>query len=217
MNSFKFLTNGLIKENPTFRLLLGMCPTLAVTTAALNGLGMGLSTTAVLIGSNVVISALRKFIPDSIRIPAFIVIIASFVTIVGMLLKAYIPALDAALGLYIPLIVVNCIILGRAEAFAFDHKVVESLMDGIGMGLGFTMSLTVLGAVREVFGAGSIFGYDLFGAGFEPVTLMILPPGGFIVLGFGIGLINWVTARSEKRKKEAEKASAALSTQEANS
>lgn len=205
MNSFKYLTNGLVKENPTFRLLLGMCPTMAVTTAALNGLGMGLSTTAVLIGSNVAISALRKVIPDSIRIPAFVVIIASFVTIVGMVLKAYVPVLDAALGLYIPLIVVNCIILGRAEAFAFDHTVVESAMDGIGMGLGFTMSLTVLGSVREIFGAGSLFGFNLFGPAYEPVTLMILPPGGFMVLGFGIGLINWLTARSERKKEEARK------------
>lgn len=216
--NFKYLTNGLIKENPTFRLLLGMCPTLAVTTAAINGLGMGLSTTAVLIGSNVVISALRKVIPSSIRIPAFIVIIASFVTIIGMLLKAYIPVLDEALGLYIPLIVVNCIILGRAEAFAFDHKVNESLMDGIGMGLGFTLSLTVLGSVREILGAGSLFGFQLFGDSFEPITLMILPPGGFIVLGLGIGLINWITVVVERRKQEKEeKAKVTASTQEINS
>ncbi len=206
MKSFKYLTNGLIKENPTFRLLLGMCPTMAVTTAAVNGIGMGLSTTAVLIGSNVAISALRKFIPDSIRIPAFIVIIASFVTIVGMLLKAYIPVLDAALGLYIPLIVVNCIILGRAEAFAFDHTVVESLYDGIGMGLGFTLSLTVLASVREIFGAGTFFGIPLFGDAFEPVTLMILPPGGFIVLGLGIGLVNLITAIRKEREKNKKKA-----------
>ncbi len=199
--NFKYLTNGLVKENPTFRLLLGMCPTMAVTTAALNGVGMGLSTTFVLIGSNVAISALRKVIPDSIRIPAFIVIIASFVTIVGMVLEAYLPSLYATLGIYILLIVVNCIILGRAEAFAFDHTVSESLMDGIGMGLGFTMSLTVLGSVREIFGAGSLFGFSLFGPNFEPVTLMILPPGGFIVLGLGIGLINWITIKAEKRKE----------------
>lgn len=216
MNNFKFLTNGIIKENPTFRLLLGMCPTLAVTTAAINGLGMGLSTMMVLIGSNLVISALRKIIPDSIRIPAFVVIIASFVTIVGMLLKAYIPTLDAALGLYIPLIVVNCIILGRAEAFAFDHTVVQSIMDGIGMGLGFTLSLTCLGAVRELFGAGSLFGFNVFGPNFEPVTLMILPPGGFIVLGLGIGLINFFTVRSENKKKAAEAAkSSSVTVQEA--
>lgn len=201
MNKLSYFTNGLYKENPTFRLLLGMCPTLAVTTAAINGLGMGLSTTAVLLGSNVAISALRKVIPDAIRIPSFVVIIATFVTIIGLLLKAYVPALDAALGLYIPLIVVNCIILGRAEAFAFSHTVGDSALDGLGMGLGFTMSLTVLGAVREIFGAGTLFGLSLFGGGYEPVTLMILPPGGFMVLGFGIGLINWLTRRNQKKRE----------------
>lgn len=200
----KYFTNGLINENPTFRLLLGMCPTMAVTTAALNGLGMGLSTMMVLIGSNTVISALRKYIPDAIRIPAFIVIIASFVTIVGMLLKAYVPVLDAALGIYIPLIVVNCIILGRAEAFAFDHPVIPSFLDGVGMGLGFTMSLTVLGAIREIFGAGSLFGISLFGPDYQPVTLMILPPGGFIVLGLGIGFINFLFVLAERRKERAQ-------------
>ncbi len=197
-----YLTNGIIKENPTFRLLLGMCPTLAVSTLAINGLGMGLATTAVLIGSNVCISALRKVIPDDIRIPAFVVVIASFVTIVGMLMKAYVPALDAALGIFIPLIVVNCIILGRAEAFAFDHTVIESLADGIGMGLGFTLSLTVLGAVREIIGAGTIFGFSLFGAAYEPMILMILPPGAFLTLGLGIGLINKISEMSEKKKAE---------------
>ncbi|MEG0377766.1 MAG: electron transport complex subunit E [Eubacterium sp.] len=204
MSNMKNFTNGLIKENPTFRLLLGMCPTLAVTTAAMNGLGMGLATTLVLIGSNVVISALRKVIPDSIRIPAFVVIIASFVTIVGMLMKAYVPALDAALGIYIPLIVVNCIILGRAEAFAFTNTVFSSLIDGIGMGLGFTMSLTVLGAIREIIGAGSIFGLSLFGAAYEPVLLMILPPGAFLTLGLCIGLINKVSSKLEIKKANKE-------------
>lgn len=200
MANIKNLTNGLVKENPTFRLLLGMCPTLAVTTAAVNGLGMGLATTAVLIGSNVVISALRKVIPDNIRIPAFIVIIASFVTIVGMFMEAYVPALYATLGLYIPLIVVNCIILGRAEAFAFSNGVLDSMFDGIGMGLGFTMSLTVLGGIREILGAGSIFGITLFGASFEPIILMILPPGAFITLGLCIGLINKLTDMAAKKK-----------------
>ncbi|MDO4289452.1 MAG: electron transport complex subunit E [Eubacterium sp.] len=200
----KDFTNGLINENPTFRLLLGMCPTLAVTTSALNGLSMGLATTAVLIGSNVVISALRKVIPDKIRIPAFVVIIASFVTIIGMLMEAYIPVLNAALGLYIPLIVVNCIILGRAEAFAFFNTVPASLADGAGMGLGFTMSLTVLGAVREILGAGSIFGLSLFGTGYEPVLLMILPPGAFLTLGLGIGLINKITELSARKKARKE-------------
>ncbi|MBC3804926.1 RnfABCDGE type electron transport complex subunit E [Acetobacterium fimetarium] len=191
MNFIKNMTRGLIKENPIFVLVLGMCPTLAVTTSASNGMGMGLATTAVLIGSNVAISALRKVIPASIRIPAFVVIIASFVTIIGMLMKAYLPALNASLGLFIPLIVVNCIILGRAEAFAFSNTIADSLADGLGMGLGFTMSLTILGSVREILGAGSIFGFSLFGASFEPVLLMILPPGAFITLGLLMGLINW--------------------------
>ena len=204
MGSFKHFTNGLIKENPTFRLLLGMCPTLAVTTSAINGLGMGLATTVVLIGSNVVISALRKIIPDKIRIPAFVVIIASFVTIVGMLMKAYVPALDAALGIYIPLIVVNCIILGRAEAFAFSNPVLASFADGAGMGLGFTLSLTVLGSIREIIGAGAIFGLSIFGAGYEPVLIFILPPGAFLTLGVGIAAINKNTEKLEAKKSNKE-------------
>ena len=204
MGSFKHFTNGLIKENPTFRLLLGMCPTLAVTTSAINGLGMGLATTVVLIGSNVVISALRKIIPDKIRIPAFVVIIASFVTIVGMLMKAYVPALDAALGIYIPLIVVNCIILGRAEAFAFSNPVLASFADGAGMGLGFTLSLTVLGSIREIIGAGAIFGLSIFGAGYEPVLIFILPPGAFLPLGVGIAAINKITEKLEAKKSNKE-------------
>lgn len=191
MNFVKNLTRGIIRENPTFVLVLGMCPTLAVTTAAINGLGMGLATMVVLIGSNVVISAMRKLIPDNVRIPAFVVIIASFVTIIGMLMKAYVPALDAALGIYIPLIVVNCIILARAEAFAFFNTVADSFADGLGMGLGFTLALTVFGSVREIFGAGSIFGFTLFGAAYEPVLLMILPPGAFLTLGLLMGLVNW--------------------------
>lgn len=195
MNFGKNLTRGIIKENPTFVLLLGMCPTLAVTTSAINGMGMGLATMVVLICSNVVISAMRKIIPDSIRIPAFIVIIASFVTIVGMLMKAYLPSLDAALGLFIPLIVVNCIILGRAEAFAFSNGIADSFADGVGMGLGFTLSLTVLGSIREILGAGSIFGMTLFGASYEPVLLMILPPGAFLTLGLLIGLINFLSKK----------------------
>ncbi|WKY46405.1 electron transport complex subunit E [Eubacteriaceae bacterium ES3] len=195
MNFGKNLTRGIIKENPVFVLLLGMCPTLAVTTSAMNGMGMGLATMVVLICSNVVISAMRKIIPDSIRIPAFIVIIASFVTIVGMLLKAYLPALDASLGLFIPLIVVNCVILGRAEAFAFSNGIADSFADGLGMGLGFTLSLTILGSVREILGAGSIFGMSLFGASYEPVLLMILPPGAFLTLGLLIGLINFLSKK----------------------
>ena len=194
MNFGKNLTKGIIKENPIFVLLLSMCPTLAVTTSAINGMGMGLATLVVLICSNMVVSALRKVIPDNIRIPAFVVIIASFVTIVGMLMKAYLPALDAALGIFIPLIVVNCIILGRAEAFAFNNGVLDSFADGLGMGLGFTLSLTVLGSIRELLGVGSIFGFSLLPASFEPIILMILPPGAFLTLGLLIGLINKVTS-----------------------
>ncbi|MDD4507804.1 MAG: electron transport complex subunit E [Eubacteriaceae bacterium] len=200
MGKFKNFTNGLVKENPTFRLLLGMCPTLAVTTAALNGLGMGLATTVVLIGSNVVISALRKVIPDEIRIPAFVVIIASFVTIVGMVLQAYVPSLYSTLGIYIPLIVVNCIIMGRAEAFAFSHPVFDSLLDGAGMGLGFTMSLTVLGSIREIIGAGTIFGVQIMSSGYEPALIFIMAPGAFLTLGLSIGLINKITEIIERKK-----------------
>ncbi len=196
MNFFKNLTRGIIRENPTFVLVLGMCPTLAVTTSAMNGMGMGLATMAVLIGSNVAISALRKVIPDNIRIPAFVVVIASFVTIIGMLMKAYVPALDAALGIFIPLIVVNCIILARAEAFAFSNGIADSFADAVGMGIGFTLALTILGSVREILGAGSVFGFSLFGAAYEPVLLMILPPGAFLTLGLLIGLINWKTKKA---------------------
>jgi len=196
MNFMKNLTRGIIRENPAFVLVLGMCPTLAVTTSAINGMGMGLATMLVLIGSNVAISALRKVIPDNIRIPAFVVVIASFVTIVGMLMKAYVPALDAALGIFIPLIVVNCIILARAEAFAFSNGIADSFADAVGMGLGFTLALTILGSIREILGAGSIFGFSLFGAAYEPVLLMILPPGAFLTLGLLIGLINWKTKKA---------------------
>lgn len=190
MNFFQAIKNGLIDENPTFTQVLGMCPTLAVTTSAVNGLGMGLATTAVLILSNFVISLLRKVIPSKIRIPAYIVIIASFVTIVGMLLKAYVPALDAALGLFIPLIVVNCIILARAESFASKNGPIASIGDGIGMGLGFALALTILGSIRELLGNGSIFGFSLFGASFQPALIMILPPGAFLALGMILALIN---------------------------
>ncbi|MCR8746495.1 electron transport complex subunit E [Romboutsia lituseburensis] len=190
MKLAKIFKNGLIDENPTFVQVIGMCPTLAVTTSAINGLGMGLSTTAVLVCSNLVISLMRKIIPDKIRIPAFVVVIATFVTIVGMLLKAYVPALDAALGLFIPLIVVNCLILARAESFASKNTPVESAVDGVGMGLGFSMALTILGAVREILGNGSLFGFSLFGASFEPVLLFILPPGAFLTLGFLLAGFN---------------------------
>lgn len=190
MNLLKVLNNGLIKENPTFRLVLGTCPTLAVTTSAFNGIGMGLSTTAVLVGSNAVIALLRKFIPDKVRIPAFVTVIAAFVTITQMLLKAYVPAVDKALGIYIPLIVVNCIILARAEMFACKNGVVPSIFDGIGMGLGFTAALLGMGTIREILGNGTFFGLKLFGASFSPAIAMILPPGGFLTFGIFIGLLN---------------------------
>lgn len=189
-NSLKTLLNGLWEENPVFRLVLGTCPTLAVTTSAINGLGMGLATTFVLTGSNVVISLLRKVIPDKVRIPAYVTIIAGFVTIVQLLLKAYVPALDKALGIYIPLIVVNCIILARAESFAGKNSVGLSAMDGIGMGLGFTVALVIMASVRELIGAGSIFGTQIFGANYSPALIMILPPGGFITFGLLIALMN---------------------------
>ena len=174
------LVNGILKENPTFILVLGTCPTLAVTTSAINGVGMGISTMAVLICSNLVISLLRKFIPDQVRIPAYVTVIAGFVTIVQMLLKAFVPSLDQALGIYIPLIVVNCIILARAEAFASKNSAILSVMDGIGMGIGFTLALTLIGGFREVIGNGSIFGFQLFSEAtfIPPMLMMILPPGG---------------------------------------
>lgn len=196
MKFLKTLFNGIIPENPTFRLLLGMCPTLAVTTAAVNGLGMGLSTMVVLVCSNLFISLLRNVIPGKIRIPCFVVVIAAFVTMVQMLLQAYIPSLYESLGLYIPLIVVNCIILGRAEAFASKNSPLLSVADGIGMGLGFTLSLTILGSIRELFGAGTIFGLSVFGASYQPMLILILPPGAFLVLGILMGLVNKI---QEKR------------------
>lgn len=186
----KILKNGIIDENPTFRLVLGMCPTLAVTTSVMNALGMGAAATFVLICSNVVISLLRNFIPDKVRIPAFVVVIAAFVTIVQLLMKAFLPDLDKALGIFIPLIVVNCIILGRAEAFASKNQVWPSLLDGLGMGLGFTLALTLIATVREILGNGTFLGINLFGTGFQPALIMILAPGGFITLGLLLGLIN---------------------------
>ena len=193
MSKLQIITKGILKENPTFVLILGMCPTLGVTSSAINGMGMGVATMAVLIMSNIVISLIKSLIPDKVRIPAFIVVIASFVTIIEMLMQAYLPSLYSALGVFIPLIVVNCIILGRAEAFASKNGVVDSALDGIGIGLGFTLSLTVLGAVREVLGAGSIFGYT-FADGVMPL-LFILAPGGFLVLGYLMVLFNKVAKR----------------------
>ncbi len=196
--------SGLLKENPTFVLMLGMCPTLAVTTGVINGVGMGLSTTAVLICSNIVISLLRRFIPNKIRIASYIVIVAGFVTVVEMLLKAYLPSLSASLGIYIPLIVVNCIILGRAEAFASKNGVLSSLFDGLGMGLGFTAALVLIASVREVLGAGTFAGISLFGDGFQPASVMILPPGAFLTLGILLAVINSVTKKLSKTKEAAD-------------
>jgi electron transport complex protein RnfE len=188
-------TKGFWRENPIFRLVLGMCPTLAVTTAAINGIGMGLATTFVLVCSNIVISLLRNFIPPRVRIPSFIVVIASFVTIVDLVMAGFFFQLHKTLGLFIPLIVVNCIILGRAEAFASKHPFVESVADGVGMGFGFTLSLLVLGSIREVLGNGTLFNVPAFGPGFFPFLVMILPPGAFITLGFLLALMNRLAAQ----------------------
>lgn len=190
------LFNGVIKENPTFVLMLGMCPTLAVTTSAVNGLGMGLSTLAVLMMSNLMISLLRKVIPDRVRMPAYIVVVASFVTVVDLLMQAYFRPLYASLGLYIPLIVVNCIILGRAEAYASKNPPLLSLFDGIGMGLGFTLALTLIGAFREILGAGTVFGFSIMPSAFEPVALMVMAPGAFFVLAGLTALQNKLKAPS---------------------
>lgn len=196
------LQNGIIKENPTFVLMLGMCPTLAVTVSAMNGLGMGLSTTAVLVLSNAMISLLRKVIPDKVRIPAFIVVVATFVTVVDMLLQAYVPSLYDSLGIYIPLIVVNCIILGRAESYASKNPIVPSIFDGLGMGLGFTVGLTAIGIVREILGAGQIFGFQLLPLaedgkfGYTPMAIFVMAPGAFFVLAMLTALQNKLKAPS---------------------
>ena len=189
MNNLKVLINGIIKENPTFVLLLGMCPTLGTTSSALNGMSMGLATMFVLICSNIVISLIKNLIPDMVRIPAFIVVIASFVTALQMCMQAFVPEIYATLGLFIPLIVVNCIILGRAEAFASKNGVVASLFDGVGMGLGFTLALTVLGAIREILGTGKIFGCEGWTEDYG-MLMFVLPPGAFIVLGYLIAIVN---------------------------
>ena len=189
MNNWKVFFNGLVKENPTFVLLLGMCPTLGTTSSALNGMSMGLATTFVLICSNIVIALLKNLIPDKVRIPAYIVVIASFVTLLQMLMQAYLPSLYASLGLFIPLIVVNCIILGRAEAFAAKNTALPSLFDGLGMGLGFTWALTLLGAVRELLGTGAVFGFTLLPSATN-MLVFVLAPGAFIVLGYLIAIVN---------------------------
>ncbi|MDO5143156.1 MAG: electron transport complex subunit E [bacterium] len=198
--------NGLIWENPTFVLMLGMCPTLGITTLASNGVGMGLATTFVLVCANLFISLLRNVIPDKVRIPSFIVIIASFVTMLEMLMKAYLPSLSESLGMYIPLIVVNCIIMARAESFAFKNPPVLALADGLGMGLGFTVAITILAAIRELFGSGTVFGVQVMPEAFEPIGIMTMPAGGFIALGVLLIAVNavrqYVLHQIEKRKEE---------------
>ena len=189
MNNMKVLLNGIIKENPTFVLLLGMCPTLGTTSSAFNGMSMGLATTAVLVFSNLIISLIKNIIPDMVRIPSFIVVIASLVTILQMLLQAYVPAVYESLGLFIPLIVVNCIILGRAEAFASKHSPVSSIFDGIGMGFGFTIALTLLGATRELLGTGKVFSFTFFPENYGALVF-VLAPGAFIALGYLIAIVN---------------------------
>ncbi len=189
MNYIKTITNGIVKENPTFVLLLGMCPTLATTTSATNGMSMGLATMFVLICSNFVISAIKNLVPDKVRIPVFVVVIAAFVSMLQMLMEAYLPEINKSLGIYIPLIVVNCVILGRAEAFACKNNPLASICDGIGIGLGFTIALTLLGAVREIIGAGSLFGTSLLPETCN-VLLFVLPPGAFITLGYLIAIVN---------------------------
>ena len=193
MRIYKEFIKGLWTENPTFRIVLGMCPTLAITTAALNGVGMGLATTFVLVCSNFGISLVRNIIPDKVRIPAFVVIIASFVTLVDLIMAGFFFDLHKTLGIYIPLIVVNCIILGRAEAFACKNPVIYSIADGFGMGFGFTLSITVLGTIREFLGSGSVFGLAVMGKSYLPFLLVILPPGAFITLGLLLGLMNKVS------------------------
>lgn len=204
------LYNGVIKENPTLVLMLGMCPTLAVTTSAVNGLGMGLSTTAVLIMSNMMISALRKIIPDKVRMPAFIVIVASFVTIVDLLIQGYLPALNESLGIYIPLIVVNCIILGRAEAYASKNPVLLSIFDGIGMGLGFTCSLTIIGLIRELIGAGTVFNVRIMPAAYEPFSIFVMAPGAFFVLALLTAIQNKLKLKSATNTETAKTSEAPL-------
>ncbi len=193
MSNFKIIMNGIIKENPTFVLLLGMCPTLGTTSSAINGMGMGLATMFVLICSNVAISLLKNLIPDMVRIPAYIVVIASFVTLLQMVMQAYVPGLYATLGLFIPLIVVNCIVLGRAEAFAAKNNPLSSMLDGLGMGLGFTFALTLLGAIRELLGTGKVFNLTLFPEDYG-MLLFVLAPGAFIALGYLIAVINKLKA-----------------------
>ncbi|HDI52159.1 electron transport complex subunit RsxE [candidate division KSB1 bacterium] len=190
-------SKGIYKENPIFRLVLGMCPTLAVTTSVQNAIGMGIATTFVLFSSNLLISIIKNAVPKRIRIPMYIVVIASFVTIADLVMAAYEPALHKSLGIFVPLIVVNCIILGRAEAFAGKNRVLPSILDGLGMGIGFTLALLALGLVREILGNGTIYGYPVLGSGYNPMLIMILPPGAFLILGLYLGFFNWL---DRKRK-----------------
>ncbi len=204
-NFLSVFLNGLIFENPTFTLMLGMCPTLAITTAGSNGIGMGLATTAVLVCSNLFISLLRNFIPEKVRIPSFIVVIASFVTMIDLFMKAYLPDLSASLGMYIPLIVVNCIIFARAESFAFKNPPVLSIADGLGMGLGFTFAITLLSVIREVIGNGTFFGMTVMPASYQPMAIMLQVPGGFVTLGLLLVAVNALRKLADKKsvKKEA--------------
>ena len=204
-NFFSVFFNGLVTENPTFTLMLGMCPTLAITTAGSNGVGMGLATTAVLVCSNLFISLLRNFIPEKVRIPSFIVVIASFVTMIDLFMKAYLPDLSASLGMYIPLIVVNCIIFARAESFAFKNPPVLSIADGLGMGLGFTFAITLLSCIREVIGNGTLFGLTVMPASYQPMAIMLQVPGGFVTLGLLLVAVNGLRKLGQKKsvRKEA--------------
>jgi len=192
--------NGIFDENPTFRLVLGMCPTLAITYQASNGIGMGLATTFVLVFSNLVISLMRNMIPEKIRIPAFIIIIATFVTIVEMVMHAFLPELYDTLGVFISLIVVNCIIFARAEAFAFKNPPLESAVDGLGMGLGFTFAITIVASIRELLGSGTVFGRQMMPPGYEPMAFVVSPAGGFVVLGLTLAVVNFIFARREAAK-----------------
>ncbi|HIU20286.1 MAG TPA: electron transport complex subunit E [Candidatus Limiplasma stercoravium] len=201
-NLLRVFTNGILNENPTFRLLLGMCPTLAISTAASSGVGMGLAATFVLVFSNIVISSLRRIIPEKVRIPCFIVVIATFVTIIDLVIKAFLTSLSDTLGIFIPLIVVNCIIFARAEAFAFKNPVLPSAMDGLGMGLGFTCSLTLLSSVREIIGAGTWFGMQVMPQGYEPMAIITKPTGGFITLGLLLLIVNALVKHFQKRRNK---------------
>lgn len=199
MSIIKEFTKGIYKENPVFRLVLGMCPTLAVSTSVENGLGMGVAATAVLVSSNLFISLIRNLVPKKIRIPIYIVVIATFVTIVEMLMQAYYPALHKSLGIFVPLIVVNCIILGRAEAFASRNNVILSILDGVGMGIGFTLSLILISSIREFAGNGTIYGFPVLPSSYQPVLVMILPPGAFLTLGYVLGFFNWLDIRNSRK------------------